>query len=270
MHAAAQYKPFPFPLPMRSYGKMITLQGLYYYPIKGLSGQVLDETVLAPERGLPFDRAYALARPGTQADPAAPRWARKTEFLALMQDEKLASVATLFDPATQNFSVTQDRENVLSTNFATRSGRETAERFSAPPVLVGPNEGEFMDKSHRVISLINLATLRELEQRWRKIIDPLRFRANLYIDGAEPWAEFDWIGQEVAIEDARLHVESRNRRCPATNVNPASGKRDMNVPDALMESFGHRDLGVYLAVRQGGRIAIGNQLKISAAKLAAD
>jgi len=27
----------------------------------------------------------------------------------------------------------------------------------------------------------------------------LRFRANLYFSGGRPWAEFDWIGQEIQI-----------------------------------------------------------------------
>ena len=32
-------------------------------------------------------------------------------------------------------------------------------------------------------------------------IDPLRFRANFYIDGAEPWEEFDWVGSDILIGD---------------------------------------------------------------------
>ena len=54
---------------------------------------------------------------------------------------------------------------------------------AAPPAIVRSRGGHFMDKPDNVISLINLATVRELEERWRVAIDPLRFRANIYIDG---------------------------------------------------------------------------------------
>ena len=52
-----------------------------------------------------------------------------------------------------------------------------------PPRLVRAQAGHFMDKPDNVLSLINLATVRSLEERWGHAIDPLRFRANFYIDG---------------------------------------------------------------------------------------
>jgi uncharacterized protein YcbX len=43
------------------------------------------------------------------------------------------------------------------------------------------------------------------------VIDPLRFRANLYIDGARPWEEFDWIGADISIGDTGFRVDRRNQ-----------------------------------------------------------
>ena len=37
--------------------------------------------------------------------------------------------------------------------------------------------------------LINLATVRDVERIVGAPVDPLRFRANLYFEGAEAWAE---------------------------------------------------------------------------------
>ena len=59
--------------------------------------------------------------------------------------------------------------------------------------------GHFMDKPENLVSLINLATVRSLEEQWGYEIDPLRFRANIYIDGAEPWEEFDWVGADIRL-----------------------------------------------------------------------
>jgi len=92
------------------------------------------------------------------------------------------------------------------------------------------------------------------------VIDPLRFRANIYIDGAEPWEEFDWVGSEIKIGDALFNVDRKNGRCGATNVNPATGRRDLDIPSSLRATFGHKNLGVYLTVRDGGEIAAGDSL----------
>ena len=115
-----------------------------------------------------------------------------------------------------------------------------------PPALVRSAGGHFMDKPDNVISLINLATVRASKQQWGVEIDPLRFRANIYIDGARPWEEFDWVGSEIRIGGAVFAVDRKNGRCGATNVNPATGRRDLDIPGSLRAAFGHKNLGVYL------------------------
>jgi GntR family transcriptional regulator/MocR family aminotransferase len=130
----------------------------------------------------------------------------------------------------------------------------------APPTIVRSRGGHFMDKPDNVISLINLATVRSLEEQWGYEIDPLRFRANIYIDGAKPWEEFDWVGSEIRIGGAIFSVDRKNGRCGATNVNPASGRRDLDIPGSLRAAFGHKNLGIYLIAREGGQIAVGDEL----------
>jgi GntR family transcriptional regulator/MocR family aminotransferase len=130
----------------------------------------------------------------------------------------------------------------------------------APPALVRSHAGHFMDKPDNVISLINLATLRSLEERWGYSLDPLRFRANIYIDGARPWEEFDWIGASLRVGDAVMRVDRRNGRCGATNVDPWTGRRDRDLPTALRSAFGHKDLGVYLLTEQSGAVVVGDQV----------
>ena len=135
-------------------------------------------------------------------------------------------------------------------------------RLDAPPRLVRSTDGHFMDKPDNVVSLINLATVRSLEQKWGCEIDPLRFRANFYVDGIRPWEEFDWIGSDILLGDVVCHVDRRNGRCGATNVNPATGQRDLDIPGSLRRDFGHKDLGVYLVVRKGGKVVVGDPLDV--------
>ncbi len=100
------------------------------------------------------------------------------------------------------------------------------------------------DKPDNVLSCINLNTVRQLERLWGTPVDPLRFRAKFYIDGLAPFEEFTWVGQSILMGGVELTVDRRNGRCGATNVNPSSGERDMDIPRALRQTFGHKDVGM--------------------------
>jgi len=62
--------------------------------------------------------------------------------------------------------------------------------------------------------------------------------------------------------EATFRVERRNGRCGATNVNPDTGRRDLDIPGSLRAAFGHKDLGVYLACRESGTVAAGDSVEI--------
>src|SRR6202021_3783119 len=97
----------------------------------------------------------------------------------------------------------------------------------------------------KVVSIINLASVAAIEAAVGAPVDPLRFRANLYVDGWPAWHEFELLNQTLAIGDARLKVVKRIVRCAAVNVDPESAARDLNIPQALMRRLGHADCGVY-------------------------
>ena len=248
----------------------ITVQRICRHPVKGLSPEALDAVELAPGAGLPDDRRFALARPATRFDPDAPRWLPKTGFFMLMRDARLAALATRYDAATGVLSIARDGREVVTARITELPGRTIVEDFFAaylgaaaegkPRLIEAPSGHMFSDHRDKVVSLINLATVRDVERIVGAPVDPLRFRANLYVDGAEAWAEFGWLDGEIAIGAARLRVTARIDRCQATNVDPAAGARDMNVPRALVRGFGHLDCGVYAAVVAGGGIAVGDAL----------
>lgn len=249
---------------------MPLLKSIYHYPVKGLSGQPLGTVRLTKGKPFPHDRQFALARPGVPLQADNPRWAKKGLFVMLMLEEALAKVKTHLDPDTLQFEIRSGNQTILTVNLHETSAKTAIEDYfhqlvpslPAPPTLVRSKDGHFMDKPDSVISLINLATLRSLEERWGTEIDPLRFRANLYVDTGRAWEEFDWVDQEIRLGDATLRVDRRNGRCGATNVNPASGIRDMDIPGSLRASFGHKDLGVYLTVETSGTIAVDDRLTL--------
>ncbi len=247
---------------------MIAVSKLYRYPIKGLSAEPLSRVALEADKPFPHDRIFALARPGAPIDRDDPKWAKKGLFVMLMLDENLARVNTSLDLESLQLTVKEGNQQVASAQLSDEADRTKLESFfwqllptlPAPPALVRSRGGHFMDKPDNVISLINLATVKSLEQQWGVDIDPLRFRANIYIDGARPWEEFDWVGKEISIGGAVFAVDRKNGRCGATNVNPRTGRRDLDIPSSLRAAFGHKNLGVYLIVRDGGEVVVGDSV----------
>ena len=84
---------------------MAVVRGIFRYPIKGLSPQPLPGIELQAGKPFPFDRVFALARPGAAVNPEAPRWAKKGLFLMLMLDDTLARVRTHLDVETMRLTV---------------------------------------------------------------------------------------------------------------------------------------------------------------------
>ena len=71
-----------------------------------------------------------------------------------------------------------------------------------------------------------------------------------------------FVGRELAIGDARLKVVKRIVRCAATNVDPDTAQRDMNIPKTLMQTYGHADCGIYAEVTAGGEVAAGDRMRL--------
>ena len=101
----------------------------------------------------------------------------------------------------------------------------------------------------------------DFESKLGRQISPLRFRANILINGNQPWEEFNWIGKKVVIGTSVLKIFKRTQRCAATNVNPESAERDINLPNEIKNYYGHFDLGVYAQVIKSGLISINNRLE---------
>jgi uncharacterized protein YcbX len=114
-----------------------------------------------------------------------------------------------------------------------------------------------------VVSIINLGSVAAVEKMVDAPVDPLRFRGNVYAEGWPAWSELDLVGKTLrAGSTAHLKVVKRIVRCAATNVDPSTGIRDLNIPKALLRALAHADCGVYADVIEGGEIAAGDEIEI--------
>ncbi|BBU30289.1 hypothetical protein BTHE68_40230 [Burkholderia sp. THE68] len=114
----------------------------------------------------------------------------------------------------------------------------------------------------RSISLINLATVRDLGRHLGMELDPMRFRANVYFDGAPAWSELEWLERELSIGSVKLRIVRRTKRCAATSVDPATAERNVNLPLEIQRYMKHGDLGVYAEVVEGGELTPGDVISI--------
>lgn len=238
----------------------INVIDITHYPVKGMTGARLNETVLQPGRGVPGDRRFGIARGGGGA--GAP------SFLGLTRHARLATLTAAFDEASECLTISRQGRPVARGDITTPAGRATIEQFFSAYMakeLSGParlmdatTDPAYSDPAHRIVSIINLASVRDLERVIGEPVDPRRFRGNFYIDGIPAWSENDWVGQTVQIGEATLRVDERTERCAATNVNLETAARDLNIPLALRRGFGHMDLGVYATVVEGGLVAAGS------------
>jgi uncharacterized protein YcbX len=240
---------------------------LFRYPVKGLTPEPLPRVVLGVGETLPADRRYAIENGPSGFDPADPKWMSKAHFLMLMRDEWLAALRTHFDDANHILTISHNGAIAAQGDLETAAGRTAIERFFAtgyaraikgPPKVLSGNGHSFSDVARKVVSIINLSSLAEIENMVGLPVHPLRFRANLYVSGWPPWHEFELFDRTITIGDARLRVVKRIVRCAAVNVDPQTAARDLNIPQALMRRLGHADCGVYAEVTAGGAIGIGD------------
>ena len=256
---------------------MATIAALYRHPVKGLTPERIDAARLTAGDYFPGDRLFAVENGPAGFDPASPQHQPKIKFLMLMRNEKLATLRTRFVDATGEFVIVKDGADAVRADLSTPEGRAKIEVFfedfskhdlrGAAKVLAAPKGFRFTDSRVGFVSLINRASVADLGAKMGRMVDPLRLRGNVWLDGMEAWSEFGLMGKRIRLGGAVLEVTNRIRRCAATNVDPETGIRDMSLPEALERFYGHTDCGIYARVIESGDIRTGDALALEQAEL---
>ena len=253
----------------------MSLKKIIRYPIKGFNGEFLESVQLCPNLTLPGDRKYAFAKHYNNIQEDQPTYMRKTNFLALVKEEKLSLLNSELNLENKILKLKYKKEIIflgslekeedlikLSTSISKFLGFDLEKK---PRLVTDKSEYKdhsFSDIPDKAVSFINLNTVKDFEKKINQQIDYKRFRGNIIFDGIKAWEEFNWIEKKIKIGEVEFQIFRKTKRCAATEVNPQNGKRDINVPNQLYKIYGHSDLGVYGLVLNKGSIKTGDEIKI--------
>ena len=240
---------------------------IFRHPVKGFTPEPLSTAALTAGRTFPGDRIYAVENGPSGFDPAAPAFVPKQKFAVLAAIPAVARAKTAYDEASGVLTATAPGQPMFSGALTQPAGREAfaawlarllGEAAAGPLKVVAAPEHHFTDHPKGHVSIINLASVRDLEAKLGREIDPLRFRANLYVDGWPAWVENDWPGRKLMLGWAEAEVFKPIVRCAATHVDPATAERDLDLTKALFDNYGHMNCGVYVHVTRPGQVSLGD------------
>jgi uncharacterized protein YcbX len=250
------------------------IASLWRHPVKGFTPERVGRATLDVGGFFPCDRIYAVEDGPSGFDPAAPAWIPKQKFTVLARIARVAQVRTDYDEATGVITARAEGEPAFAGALTQAEGREAFAGWLAgflgddvrgPLKVVQAPGYRFSDDPRGYVSIINLASIRDFEARLGRPVDPLRFRANVHVEGWPAWIENAIPADtEVTLGPVTARVLSPIVRCAATHVDPATGERDIDLVPALHAQYGHLHCGIYVSVTGGGAISEGDAARITA------
>lgn len=251
----------------------VELKAIKRYPVKGMRGVDMPSAQITAHKMLSDDRRFVIATQSSVGQDGVHEWARKSNFLQLVNTPKLAELGTEYDDATCTLTVLRNGRAICKGKLDDAMGRTVVEDFfkaflkndiAGTPKIYSVPDTNFGDMKEPYISILNLASIRDFGSRIvQSEVDPMRFRGNLLIDGLDPWKELEWEeGQIIKINDASFRVIHPITRCKATSVNPDTAVADINVPLMLRKGVNHLYMGVYVEALDDATLTPGDAITV--------
>ena len=245
------------------------IRQLVRHPIKSAGYEPVDHVTLDEGAAFPFDRVWAVAHAAARmTDP--PVWAPKLNFLRGWGSADLMAVSCTSDPSCGE--VTLSHPSCATETFRPDDPADAArligwlrplwpENRPTPERVIRVPGQALTDQDQPLVSINSTASLEDLSAHLGLPLSQHRFRGNIWVEGWAPWAELELVGQEITAGAARLRVVEPIGRCRATGANPETGEQDIDMMAALDRHCGHTDFGVFARVIEGGRIAVGDEVR---------
>ncbi|MFX0545133.1 MOSC domain-containing protein [Roseovarius sp. S1116L3] len=247
---------------------MTHVAALWRHPIKAHGFEALERVHLSEGCTLPWDRRWAVAHDAAAPEADGRGWApcnnfsrgaKAPQLMAISAStDEAAGTVTLRHPQREDLTFDPDTDAAAFLNWVRPLMPE--DRAQSAGIVRAPDQG-MTDSEFASISIVNLASGRDLAARLGQELSPLRWRANIHLDGLAPWAERAWVGRTLRIGTTELELREAIIRCRATTANPATGERDADTLGALKE-LGHQEFGLYGVVTRDGEIAVGDKAEL--------
>ncbi len=239
---------------------------LWRHPIKSHGVEPVRAADFRAGETMPWDRVWAIAHEAAKVTSGSCDWApcvnfsrgsKSPELIAIRAEvDEAAGTVTLRHPRRETITVDPDLPGDAARLIAWADPISNAER-SRPAFVTRAPRG-MTDTDFPSVSILNLASLRALSERFEVPLAMERFRGNIWLEGLAPWEEFAMLGRSFRIGGATFRLRERIARCKATTANPETGRSDADTLGALEAGWGHHDFGVYAEVTDGGRVALGD------------
>lgn len=251
------------------------VSSIHFSPIKSLSFQSINTAIIKKDIGFEEDRIFAFSRAIDSSlaniiekDPSE---RELIHFLTLKNTPALNKYDFKFENGM--ISIFENNKQI-STHPIEDKDAISKEISKLEPNLPGPiyflkNElFPFYDTTNsssvsNTISLINLNSIKDFNQKINKEIEFERFRGNIYIKDLDAFEERNWINKTIKINEAEFKVLKHIPRCSATNLKINSDQADINLPNKLKKVYGHMDMGIYLYPLNNGKISVNDEINIS-------
>ncbi len=254
-----------------------TIKLINFCPVKSLSFQSINSCQIKKNLGMPNDRIFAFSR-GIESEKAKtieknPKERKLNNFLTLKNSPVLnkynfsydGNKLTLISNSEEIISISADDQNEKS--LLSKKLFELENTLANPIILLKNTEYPFYDTSHsnnvfNSISLININSIKDFENKIGEDIEFQRFRGNLYIDGISAWEERNWINKTIKINNTLFKVEKNIPRCVAINLKPKTEDNSLNLLNSLKKTYNHFDMGLYLTALSNGEVNVGDKLEL--------
>ena len=216
-----------------------TISSINYCPVKSVSFQTIEKCEIKKNIGITGDRVFAFAKDldldqaklfEKSPDDRKGKW---NKVLTLKNSPALNKYN--FFIKAEKLTLTLKDQEILTIDINQLSEREALSAkitelensLKQPIILMKNNNFPFFDTSisNKVdfvnsVSLLNIQSINDFQNKIEEKIEVSRFRGNIYIDGIEPWKEREWIGKIIKINNVSFKVEKNIPRCVAINLKP--------------------------------------------------
>jgi uncharacterized protein len=169
------------------------------HPIKGHGRENLASVLLLAGQCLPWDRHWAVAH---DAAKLAPGWNRCLNFARGAKAPALMAITSQFDETTRRVTLHHPDRGEIA--FCPDDAADLP-RFldwvrplnppdRAQPVTIVTAGRGMTDDPAQTLSILSMASLQDLSAKMGTALSVDRWRGNLWLEGAAPWAEFGWVG----------------------------------------------------------------------------